>query len=187
MWRCTGQPTVGSPDYHCLWSEDTIFTSIIKFQYSNQDKNHAKEKPINHFQRSLRGESCSCCYKSTKDSSPLTCDLCLGILIKKNAKSGCSSHLESKWLYLGISQYFQSQQAGLPQQAALLSNQNDLPEPAQLCSQESKQSSSPATPTANRQQNGAFCTLEQQGLLWPLVILTKYICLCVSLLGRVSG
>lgn len=117
MWRCTGQPTVGSPDYHCLRSEDTIFTSIIKFQYSNQDKNHAKEKPINHFQRSLRVQSCSCCYENTRDSSPLTCVLCLGILIKKNAKSGSSGHENrSGFIWASVNTPSPSRQAFLSKQ-----------------------------------------------------------------------
>lgn len=153
----------------------TIFTSTIKFQYSSQDKNHARGSQMHHFQRSLlRGEPGSGCHRSGRGSSPLTYDLCLGILIKKNVKFGCSSHLEQKWLYLGISQYFQSQQAGLSQQTALLfSNPNDLPGPARLCSWESKQSSNPATQTANRADR-TFSTLQHQALLWPSVLLTKH-------------
>lgn len=173
---------VCSPHYHCPRSENTIFTSIIRCQCSNQDQEQAKEKQIPYFKRSLlRGEPGNFCYKSLRKSPPSACDLCLVILIEKNVNSGCRTHLESKWLYLGISQCFESQQAGLSQQTALLlSNQADLPEPAQLCSQESKQGSSQATLTANKEQNGTFCTPQHQGPLRPSVMLTKYLFLRVS-------
>lgn len=155
-----------------LHVRSTIFTSVIKFQYSSQDKKKksCQRKPSAPFpEKPAKGrEPGSDCHRSGRESSPLTCDLCLGILIKKkNAKSGCSSHLERKWLYLGIGQYFQSQQAGLSQQTApLLSNPNDLSGPARLCSWESKESSSPATLQQTEQTGPSihFSTRDSSGL-----------------------